>query len=132
MPGNPEGLIILKNYSEGLHLDFEYESDVTEQTLQIENGLLFLMAFWSGPSVVGFRNVCERLNRLALPEGFQFRVLDIDGASEILNNLAEYDVVIGGNAEGYWFKNGKIIASTVCQTGTPERITEIVDEIYDR
>ena len=129
MSGNPKGIELLAQYSEGLYSDFEYETDASDQTLKIDCGVLFLMAFWSGPSVIGFKNICSSLTELDTPRSFRFCVLDIDGATDLMDELSRHEIVIGGGAEAYWFKHGKIITATAVHTGTSERIKEIVEGI---
>lgn len=133
MAGDPRGIESLKEYSEGLYSKIEYESDDSNSTLEIDNGVLFLMAFWSAPAVVGFRNMCRELKLLEWPEGFRVCVLDIDGLNNCADFLLEHRVTdesgIRGNGEGFWFKNGEIFEATVGHKSSPERIQEIMKEI---
>ena len=88
------------------------------------------MAFWSGPAKMGFANVCRVFAEVGLPEDFVFRILDIDGLGHSLAKmLSQYPVKMGGNAEAYWYREGKIIAATSVATATDERIREILAEI---
>jgi len=121
---------ILKSYSSGLYSDYRFYTELSDSTLDIDNGLLFLMAFWSMPSVVGFKNICAELNIIELPKGFKFNVLDIDSARPILEDLSKYEVQAGGNGEGYWFKGGKIVIATAVHTASRKRVNEIIAEIY--
>jgi hypothetical protein len=96
----------------------------------IHRGVLFLMAFWSGPSVVGFKNVCRVFCQAELPSDFVFRVLDLDGANEsLLQALSLQSVRIGGNGEAYWFRHGGIFAATSVATATDEHIQQLLTEI---
>ena len=131
MPGAPDGLKLLKDYSDGGYSDFEYVPDASELDLEIDRGLLFLMAFWSGPAVVGFKRICGSLLAHELPCDFVFRVLDWDGATQFLEPLSRHDLIIGGNAEAFWFRQGEIVASTIVETATPERVREIVVHIAE-
>ena len=129
MPNTPDHHL-LKSYSDGLFDQFEFQAIGGLETLLIENGLLFLMAFWSGPSVMGFKNICRGLQHVSLPNDFVFRVLDIDGATaELLNHLVEFPPKIGGNAEAYWFRNGVNFAQTAVYSATEIRILELMAEI---
>lgn len=120
---------ILREYSKGLYSSYEYQSDANAATLDIEVGVLLLMAFWSGPAVMGFQRICESLQRLDLPDGFRFRVLDIDGGGDLISELAKHEVWIGGSAEGYWFRDGEIFASTAVSSATKERVEALIGEM---
>ncbi|MFC5454090.1 hypothetical protein [Prosthecobacter fluviatilis] len=129
MPGSTEVLKRMLKDSNGAYSDFEYVPNSTETDLMIDCGVLFLMAFWSGPAVMGFKNLCESLHAIELPSGFLFRVLDWDGATHFLDRLSQHDLIIGGNAEAFWFRKGKIIAATHVGTSSPERIMKIIDRL---
>ncbi|WP_395734649.1 hypothetical protein [Prosthecobacter sp.] len=129
MPEAPDNLKLLRKYSDSAYSDFEYVPVASEDDFRMDCGVLFLMAFWSGPAVLGFKRICESLNTFDLPNGFVFRVLDWDGATPFLERLSQYNLVIGGNAEALWFRKGEIIAATYLGTSSPERIMEIIDRI---
>lgn len=46
----------------------------------IKRGILFVMAFWSGPSVKAFNQLTEVVNRLDPDGTLEFVVIDTDGA----------------------------------------------------
>ncbi len=72
---------------------------------------------------MGFRNICRIFADVALPKEFVFRVLDIDGISHaVVENLRTQPVVVGGNAEGYWFLNGSISSATNYHSATEEHV----------
>jgi len=101
-----------------------------DEEFPLQRGVLFLMAFWSGPAVMGLKNLCFFFSELGFPEEFTFRILDIDGASRsLVETLHQYPVRIGGNAEAYWYRDGKVIAATNVATATQERIRELLTEI---
>ena len=107
----------------------EYFDSNDDSTAVIERGLLLLMAFWSGPAFVGFRNICRVFERHGLPEGFTFRVLDIDGvAGPLMSHLSQLCPQIGGNAEGYWYRSGQVFATTIVSTASDERIQELIHD----
>ena len=120
----------LKKYSGGLYQDFEFQEVEAEDVLVIDRGVLFLMAFWSGPAAVGFTDLCRVLQDGELPDGFVFRLLDIDGASRrLIEGLSKLPMRIGGNGEAYWFRKGEILAVTSAPTATEARIRELLEEI---
>ena len=108
-------------------IEFLPGSDVSASAMP--RGLLMLMAFWSGPSILGFKNICQVFRQNHLPDDFIFRVLDIDGVcAGLLEKLAQHPIVIGGNAEGYWFRNGTIFSATTAHSATNDRIQELLTE----
>ena len=132
MPGAQDGLQRLHEYSRATFSVYEFVPNAGEADLQITNGLVFLIAFWSGPAIVGFKNICAALSKIALPQGFVFRVLDWDGAEQFIGHFQHEGVFVGGNAEALWYKNGIVVAATSVPTATRNRIQEIVDDIADQ
>ena len=130
MPGDPNGYETLRHYCDDAMLArIDYVS-AQEEEVPLQRGVLFLMAFWSVPAVLGFKNVCWVFAQVGVPVDFVFRVLDIDGASRSLaTTLSRFPVRIGGNAEAYWYRDGKILAATNVATATEERIRELLAEI---
>ncbi len=129
MSSNVTNAEILRGYCGSLFDRLEYFEASDETTAAIDRGLLFLMAFWSGPAVVGFRNICRVFERHGVPAGFTFRVLDIDGvAGPLMSHLAQLYPQIGGNAEGYWFRSGQVFATTIVSTASDERIKELIHD----
>lgn len=127
MPGNPDGRERLKGYHPGPDIGYDYFPNERDDLLRIDHGVLFLMAFWSAPAIIAFENLCQALDNTELPDGFRFRVLDIDGATNSLADLATHDVILGGNGEAYWFKNGETFTATSVATATDDQIRKIVN-----
>lgn len=132
MPGAQDGLQLLREYSGDTFSAYEFVPNAEEADLRLTNGLVFLIAFWSGPSIFGFKNICAALTTVALPRGFVFRVLDWDGAEQFIEQFQHKGISVGGNAEALWYKNGTVVAETSVPTGTPARIRAIVDDITRR
>jgi hypothetical protein len=111
MAGNLEGLRSLAKYSK-LPVDrIKYVPDADEATVRsIRRGVLFLMAFWSGPSVQAFANLTEVLARLDA-EVLDLVVVDVDGSPE-LYELPEFKGKIAGAGETAWVRDGKIVATS--------------------
>lgn len=119
---------ILRGYCGSLFDRIEYFEASDLSTAEIERGLLFLMAFWSGPAVLGFRNICRVFERDGVPDGFIFRVVNIDGVSRpLMSHLSQLCPQIGGNAEGYWYRSRQVFATTIC-TSSDERIRELMQD----
>jgi hypothetical protein len=119
---------ILRGYCGSLFDRIEYFESSDDSKAEIERGLLFLMAFWSGPAVLGFRNICRVFERDGVPDGFIFRVLNIDGVSRpLMSHLSQLCPQIGGNAEGYWYRSRQVFATTIC-TASNERIQELIHD----
>ena len=109
------------------HLEYLDSSD--DSAAVIDRGLLLLMAFWSGPAIVGFRNICRVIEQDGIPAGFTFRVLDIDGVAEpLMTRLGQLCPQIGGWAEGYWYRSGQVFATTIVGTATDERIQQLIHD----
>ncbi len=65
MNGNPDGLRCLAKYSKLPVERIDYRPEADKAILgQIERGLLFFMAFWSGPSFQAFAELTKALGRL--------------------------------------------------------------------
>lgn len=120
-------LKLLQRCSGELFDRLEILSISDSSTAVMSRGVLFLMAFWSGPAVLGLANLCDVLKETGLPHDFTLRILDIDGASNVLlDHLSGQGPVIGGNAEAYWFREGDIFAATHLPTATSKLIRELL------
>ena len=108
--------------------DFRQSSDI--QTLSVDCGLLFLMAFWSGPAVMALKTVCRALSQASLPAHFCFRVLDVDGVPrEVIDELiARAGLASHGYGEGYWFRDGQIFAAERCHVASESRILDLLTQ----
>ncbi len=77
-----------------------------EEFPTIETGILFILATWSGPSLIQFRLLTETLSKLDL-NGLKIHVLDTDILTR--DDIAQHGISIPhGWGETYWFKNYKI------------------------
>lgn len=76
----------------------------------IENGVLFLMAFWSGYSVKAFAAL-SKVFSTAETESLEFVVADVDG-SPSLYEVPEFKERIHGAGETAWIHNRTIIATS--------------------
>lgn len=74
---------------------------------EINLGILFVMAFWSGPSIKAFHQLTEIISRLD-PKGIlEFVVVDTDGAEAFYDHPAFKDK-LSGAGEVAWIKGGVI------------------------
>jgi hypothetical protein len=119
----------LSRYNGGFtRYDFLQSSDI--QDLNIDCGLLLLMAFWSGPAAMALQTVCRAFSRSSIPDHFCSRVLDVDGVPRpvIEELIARSGLASHGYGEGYWFRDGQIFAAERCHTITEARILELLSE----
>src|SRR3954466_10752896 len=80
MGGNPDGIRSLVKYSRLPAERIRYVPDADAATVRsIRRGVLFLMAFWSGPSVRAFAELTEVLARLDADD-LELVVADVDGS----------------------------------------------------
>ena len=78
---------------------------------QITCGVVFVMAFWSGPSRQAYRKLTEVLAALD-PEGrLEFVVVDADGCPA-LHDRAEFIGQMSGAGETAWVRDGRILCDS--------------------
>src|SRR5436190_22434543 len=81
---------------------FRYVPRADEQTIQcIRLGILFIMAFWSGPSLAAFRLLTEAVARMDPDGHLEIIVADID-ESTTLFKLPEFTGMPTGVGETAW------------------------------
>jgi len=108
MGGNPDGLRSLVKYSKLPAERIKYVADANEDTVRsIGRGILFLMAFWSGPSVMAFAKLTEVLAALKADD-LELVVVDVDGSVD-LYVLPEFKGQVSGSGETAWVRHGKIV-----------------------
>lgn len=111
MGGNPDGIRSLMKYSRLPVEQIKYVPDADAATVRsIRRGILFLMAFWSGPSIQAFAKLTEVLARLDA-ENLELVVADVDGSPD-LYELPEFRGKVHGAGETAWVWDGKIIATS--------------------
>lgn len=112
MNGNPDGLRSLAKYSKLPVERIRYVPDADERVVRaITRGVLFQMAFWSGPAVQAFAKLTEVVATLD-PEGrIEFVVVDIDG-SEALSAVSDFLGGVRGAGETAWVRNGSVVATS--------------------
>lgn len=111
MDGNPDGLRSLAKYSKLPVERIRYHADADEGTVRsIGRGILFLMAFWSGPSVQAFARLTEVLASLPSHD-LELVVVDVDGSAP-LYELPEFKGKVSGCGETAWVRDGRIVATS--------------------
>ena len=112
MIGNLDGLHSLAQYTRLPIERIRYVPDAAERTIRaISRGILFQMAFWSGPAVQAFAKLTEVIARLD-PDGLlELVVVDIDGA-EGLSAVSDFLGGVRGAGETAWVRNGSVIATS--------------------
>jgi hypothetical protein len=112
MTGNSDGLRSLTNYSKLPEERIRYLPDADEKVVAtISRGILFQMAFWSGPAVQAFAKLTKVIARLDPDGKIELVVVDIDG-SECLSAVSEFLGGVRGTGETAWVRNGSIIATS--------------------
>ncbi|HVS40461.1 MAG TPA: hypothetical protein VMS17_33195 [Gemmataceae bacterium] len=76
----------------------------------IRCGILFIMAFWSGPARVAFAALKEMLMRVDPQGRLELIVVDTDACPE-LYDLPEFSGNLHGKGEAAWVKDGKIVCT---------------------
>jgi thiol-disulfide isomerase/thioredoxin len=111
MGGNPDGLHSLAKYSKLPVERIKYLADADEENVRaIGRGILFLMAFWSGPSVKAFAKLTEVVASLPAHD-LELVVVDVDGSFP-LYELPEFKGQISGSGETAWVRDGRIVTTS--------------------
>ena len=85
-----------------------YLPDSTPSVIaEINCGILFVIAFWSVPSIKAFHQLTEILSRLDSDGRLEFVVIDTDGAEAFCEHPAFKDT-LSGSGEVAWIKDGVI------------------------
>lgn len=110
--GNRNGLAIITKYAKIPPSRITYHYDAgTEMLEQIERGLLFVMAFWSGTSFQSLIAITELLAELDPDARLDFVIIDTDGATE-LSDHPSFKNCLHGCGEIAWIRKGNIVATT--------------------
>jgi hypothetical protein len=84
----------------------------------IRCGVLFVMAWWSGPARMGFRKLTTDLARIDPDGKVEIVVVDTDGCPE-LYHLSELRDINRGNGVTAAVKHGQVLLAVPCYTGQP-------------
>lgn len=97
MQGNPNGAELLQRRTSLPDTRWQYYGQSDRSLLaDIDTGLLFLMAFWSGPSMQSFSRLTEALQVFEEDE-VSLTVVDVDGAEDLcrIDGLREVACLYG-------------------------------------
>jgi len=122
------GAATLKDYLQEYRLDYTFYSDPDIGCRYFPRGLVFLMAFWSGPSALSLKKTATALTNAQLAEDFEFVIFDLDGSEWLVKDIHPHRLEIGGNGEGLWIHNGEILEATNLQHETPESLAELIQK----
>jgi hypothetical protein len=112
MTGRLDGLGSLAKYSKLPVERIQYYPDADASVVQgVERGILFLMAFWSVPSVKAFATLTEVVSRLDVGQVLQLVVIDLHGSSAVFE-LPEFLGRVHGAGETAWVRHGTIVVTS--------------------
>ena len=112
MNGNPNGYELVVMYSKLPRERIKYHPNADEEVINaISLGIIFLMAFWSGPAIQAFVKLTEAISLLDKDGTIELVVVDIDGADE-LSAVSDFLGGMRGCGETAWVRNGSIIATS--------------------
>lgn len=78
----------------------------------IHLGVLFIMAFWSGPSRQALHHLVKSVTELDLEEKLRIVVADIDGMQNF-HEAAHFDAIeLSGCGETFWVKEGQVVSKS--------------------
>jgi hypothetical protein len=90
-----------------------YFAEADELIIQdISCGILFVMAWWSGPARLAYKRLAEILARVDPLAKLQFVVVDTDGCPALYDK-AEFLGRMSGAGETAWIKDGRIITTSM-------------------
>lgn len=106
--GNHDGICTLAKWSKLPIERIRYFPDSTPSLIaEIKHGVLFVMAFWSFPSIKAFNQLTEIVNRLDPPGRLEFVVIDTDGAHGFYEHQ-DFKGKLHGAGETAWIKDGVV------------------------
>jgi hypothetical protein len=109
--GNPNGLSSLAKYSKLPIERIRYYPNADANVVRaIGRGILFQIAFWSGPAFAAFAKLTETISKLDTEGILEFVVVDIDGLSA-LSAVSEFLGGVRGAGETAWIRNGFVMVT---------------------
>ncbi len=119
MAGNSDGLHILEKRSQCPSSSIRYVADADADIVRtIQNGILFLVAFWSGPSLNAFSKLTKALHDRGAGD-LELIVVDVDGSPGVYQ-LREIKELYGGMAiappgwgEAAFCRDGQIVHAAI-------------------
>jgi hypothetical protein len=90
----------------------KYYAAADESVIQtIRCGILFVMAWWSGPARRAYIDLAEVLSKLDAAGRLEFVVVDTDGVPALYER-AEFIGRMTGSGETAWIKDGRIVTTS--------------------
>lgn len=89
----------------------------------VEYGIVFIMAFWSGPANLALQLLGETIRHLDLEERLELVILDTDGVPRLYNHPPfgdDQSTKLGGYGEAAWIRNGCIKSVYTSDLGAPK------------
>lgn len=91
---------------------FRYLPAADRSVLQsVRLGVLFVMAWWSGPSVQAFAKLKQTLAKLDPSGRLELVIVDTDGTPD-LSECPEFQGQLRGAGEVAWLCNGRIVSTS--------------------
>ena len=123
MTGNVDGLHILEKYSQIPSSSVRYVADADADVVRsIQNGVLFLVAFWSGPSLNAFSKLTKAIHDTGAGD-LEMVAVDVDGSPDVYQ-LPEIKKLFGGVVtappgarEAAFCRNGEIVHAAIIGSG---------------
>lgn len=99
---------------------------------RIRRGVVYLLAAWSGPSVMHFRVITEALSRID-SSGLEFYVVDIDCVPKDFMLASFQRSAPAGAGETVWVRDGAVVASvlTYSRAGVEAEFMRHTRELID-
>lgn len=125
MTGNVDCHCILEKYSSVPLASIRYSPNADATLVEsIQNGILFFVAFWSGPSLQAFSKLTQAMQQLKL-DRFELVVVDVDGALE-LYQLPQLAVLLDcdnltaprGFGEAVYCRDGQMVHAATLGSGS--------------
>jgi hypothetical protein len=93
----------------------------------VQHGIVFIMAFWSGPAHSALKLLGETIRQLDLEERLELVILDTDGIPRLYDHPPfgdDQSTKLGGHGEAAWFRDGCVESVYTGDLGAPESFYE--------
>lgn len=110
----------------GHRLRFHAQADETIFST-VEHGVVFIMAFWSGPAHLALQLLGETIRHLDTEERLELVILDTDGIPHLYDHPPFGDdkhTKLGGWGEAAWVRNGHVEAVSTSGSGISKKFYE--------
>lgn len=137
MTGNADGHCILEKYSSIPLASIRYIPNADATLVEsIQNGILFFIAFWSGPSLQAFSKLTEAIQQLKL-DHFELVVADVDGALELYQS-PQLATLLGcgsltaprGCGEAVYCRDGQMVHAATLGSGSDSKRHGVIVQAF--